>query len=128
MSADLTPLHVPEAGFGPLLIQYSNATIYLPGASVSGRTSKSPIPCMTAPHHFRAGSAAGYLHPIADERLRSPQEITTTLTNALGAADYSDCVKDLRRIGIDPKSYIDGLDKVRPRFASSLVARHSRAL
>ena len=83
---------------------------------------------MTTPRHFRAGSAAGYLHPIADGRLRSPQEITTILTNVLGAADYSGCIKDLPRIGIDPQSYIDGLDKVRPCFVSSVVTLHSWAL
>jgi len=83
---------------------------------------------MTTSHSFRAGSAAGYLHPIADGRLRSPQEITTTLTNALGAADYSGCIKDLRRVGIDPQSYIDGLDEVCPCFGSSFVPLHSWAL
>jgi len=80
---------------------------------------------MTTPHRVRAGSAAGYLRPIVDGRLRSPQEITAILTNVLGAADYSSCVKDLRRVGIDPQSYIDGLDKVCPCLAPSLVAPHS---
>lgn len=66
------------------------------------------------PHRPRAGSAAGYLRPIVDGRLTSPREITTALTNALQATDYSDCIEHLRRVGIDPQSYINGLDKVCP--------------
>ena len=62
----------------------------------------------------RAGSAAtnSYLHLIASGDLTSPQVITTTLTNALGATDYSDSVANLSRIGIEPQSFVDGLDKV----------------
>lgn len=81
---------------------------------------------MTTPHRPRAGSAAGYLRPIASGLLTSPREITRALTNALGAADYSDCVKDLRRVGIDPQSYINGLDKVCPSFIPLPVTVHSR--
>lgn len=67
---------------------------------------------MTTPHRPRAGSAASYLRPISDGHLTSPHEITRTLTNALEAKDYFDSIKDLRRVGIDPQSYVDGLDKV----------------
>ena len=80
---------------------------------------------MTTPHRPRAGSAAGYLRPISSGLLTSPREITRALTNALGAADYSDCVKDLRRVGIDPQSYIDGLDKVCPCFTPLPATVHS---
>jgi hypothetical protein len=55
----------------------------------------------------------------------SPQEITATLIKALEATDYSDCIKDLRRIGIDPQSYINGLDKVHPCFVLSPATSHS---
>jgi len=82
---------------------------------------------MTTTHRPRAGSAASYLRPIAYERLTSPQGITTTLTNALEAADYSQCVKDLRRVGIDPQSFIDGLDRVRSRPLSLAALIHGRS-
>lgn len=42
----------------------------------------------------------------------SLQEITEVLTMALGAADYLDCIRDLRGQGIDPQSYIDSLGQV----------------
>ena len=68
---------------------------------------------MTTPHRPRAGSATtGCLRLIASGDLTSPQAITTTLTNALEARDYTSCIKNLRTIGIDPQSFIDGLDKV----------------
>ena len=39
-----------------------------------------------------------------------------TLTNALEARDYSTCLKNLHGLGIEPQSFIDGLDKVRSRL------------
>jgi len=77
---------------------------------------------MSIPLRARAGSAAGYLSLIADGGLTSPQEITRTLTEALGASDYSAYIKDLRSVDIDPQEYIHGLDKVRPRSVISLAA------
>lgn len=71
---------------------------------------------MATPSRPRAGSSARYLSSIANGDLSAPQVITQTLTNALAADDYSDCVEDLPGIGIDPQAYIDGLDKVRPWF------------
>ena len=81
---------------------------------------------------LRASSVAtnSYLRLIANGNLTSPQAITTILTNALGATDYTDCVKNLRHVdaGIDPQSFIDGLDKVvshllfrPPPFTTSLL-------
>jgi len=71
---------------------------------------------------LRVGSSASYLGSVADGELTSPEAITRTLTNALAANDYSDCVKDLHSLGIDPQSYIDGLDKVCSCLVLSLVA------
>ena len=72
----------------------------------------------------RATSVAtnSYLRLIASGTLTSPPAITTTLTNALGATDYTDCVKNLHHadVGIDPQSFIDGLDKVGSRIFPSL--------
>jgi len=77
---------------------------------------------MSIPLRARAGSAAGYLGFIADGGLTSPREITRTLTDALGASDYSTCIKDLKSVDINPQEYIHGLDKVRPRSVMSLAA------
>jgi hypothetical protein len=52
------------------------------------------------------------LRLIADGDLISPKVITATLTNALEARDYSTCLKNLQGLGIDPQSFIDGMDKV----------------
>lgn len=41
------------------------------------------------------------------------QDIYRVVTTAFDAEDYLDCVKGLQAKGIDSKSYIDGLDKVR---------------
>jgi hypothetical protein len=75
----------------------------------------------------RAASAAtkSSLHLIADGDLAFPGAITTALNNALEAKDYSDCVKDLQNVGIDPQSYIDGLDRVRPCSVSSQAPSRS---
>ena len=43
------------------------------------------------------------------------------LTNAIEATDYSDCVRDLHRVGIAPQSYINGLDAVCVRFVPSVT-------
>ena len=71
---------------------------------------------MMTPNRPRATSVAtnSYLRLIANGNMTSPQVITTTLTNALGATDYTDCVKRLCHAdgGIDPLSFVDGLDKV----------------
>ena len=42
----------------------------------------------------------------------SPQDAEHVLTAAFTAEDYSNCIKDLRRCGIDPQAYIEGLDRV----------------
>jgi len=71
---------------------------------------------MTTLSRPRSASTASYLRSIADGGLTVPQVITRTLTDALAADDYSDCIKDLSsiNINIEPQAYIDGLDKVRP--------------
>jgi len=80
---------------------------------------------MMTPNRPRATSVAtnSYLRLIANGNLTSPQAITTTLTNALGATDYPDCVKNLCRpdVGIHPQSFIDGLDKVGSHIFPSLA-------
>lgn len=75
----------------------------------------SPVPS-------RVGTLDGYLRLIADGDLASPQEITTMLNKALEATGYSDCVKGLRNFGIDPQSFIDGLDKASFRLFLPLTA------
>ena len=40
------------------------------------------------------------------------QDVEQTLVAALTADDYPERIKDLRRPGIDPLSYINNLDKV----------------
>lgn len=60
----------------------------------------------------RSVSTASYLRSIADEDLTAPQVITRILTDAFAADDYSDYIKDLSSINIEPQAYIDGLDKV----------------
>ena len=64
-----------------------------------------------------------YLRLIASGNLTSPQAITVMLTNAFGARDYTDCDKNLCHVdgGIDPQSFIDGLDKVSSCISSSLA-------
>jgi len=74
---------------------------------------------------FRPDSSASYLGSIADGGPTSPEAITRTLTNVLEAEDYPDRVNDLHGAGIDPQSYIDGLDKVGPRLSLTL-ATHLR--
>ena len=69
---------------------------------------------MTALSRPRSASTASYLRSIANGDLTAPQVITRTLTDALAADDYSDCIRDLPNINIEPQAYIDGLDKVRP--------------
>ena len=73
----------------------------------------------------RAASVAtsSYLRLIANGNLTSPQAITTTLTNAFGATDYTQCVRNLCHadVGIDPQSFIDGLDKVGSRLFPCLA-------
>jgi hypothetical protein len=71
----------------------------------------------------RAGSSASYMGSIADGEPKSPQDVTKTITNALLATDYPDCIKDLPSVDIDPQSYIDGLDKVPPRFVHPPASR-----
>ena len=83
---------------------------------------------MTTPSRLRSGSTANYLRSIADGDLTAPQAITRTLTNALAANDYSDCIRDLPGIDIDPQAYIDSLDRVRPCLSLSSVALHSYSL
>lgn len=80
---------------------------------------------MTTPRRHRTGSTANYFHLIAGGNLKSPQAITKTLTDVLAARDYSDCVKDLAGIGVNPQSYIDGLDKVCPCFVFPLAILRS---
>lgn len=69
---------------------------------------------MTTPSRIPLSSTAGFLRSIANGDLTAPQVITRTLTDALAANDYSNCIKNLPSIDIDPQTYIDGLDKVRP--------------
>lgn len=66
---------------------------------------------------LRPGSSASYLGSIADGDSTSPEVITKTLTDAFAAEGYSDCIKDLPRVDIDPQSFIDGLDKVGSRLS-----------
>ena len=77
--------------------------------------STSPL-SLQRPRDPRSGSAASYLRSIADGDLTAPQAITQTLSNALAANDYSNCIEDLPGINIDPQAYIDSLDRVRPRL------------
>jgi len=70
------------------------------------------------PPPLRVDSSANYLSSIADGELTSPEAITRTLTNGFAAKDYSDCIKDLPSVDIDPQSFIDGLDKVSSRLFS----------
>jgi len=82
---------------------------------------------METPHHSRVGSATNYLRLIAYGSLTSPQEVTTTLTNALRATDYRRCVEDLSRVNIDPQSLIDGFDRVgSPLFLAPTILIHGR--
>jgi len=58
-------------------------------------------------------SAAIHLRRIAQKKaFSSPRSATEALTAAFEAEDYLECVKDLTRCGIDPGSYINGLDEV----------------
>ncbi|KAF9789530.1 kinase-like domain-containing protein [Thelephora terrestris] len=67
---------------------------------------------MATPHRPRASTiTSNHLRLIASKDLTIPKDITATLTNALESRDYSICLKNLHGIGIDPQSYIDGLDK-----------------
>ena len=106
-STDLALLHVE--------VRVGVNTLYLHSrVGLEQEHPNHPSPGMEAPRRPRASSAAtnSYLRLIASGDLTSPQVITTTLTNALGATDYSDCVENLSHIGIKPQSFIDGLDKV----------------
>ena len=68
---------------------------------------------MTTPHRPRASTVTtNHLRLIASGDLTSPKTITAILINAFGAGDYSACLKGLQSVGIDPQSFIDGLDKV----------------
>ena len=78
---------------------------------------------MATPHRPRASTiTSNYLRAIASRDLTAPREVATTLTNALEARDYSACLKNLHGLGIEPQSFIDGLDKVRSRLLSCLAA------
>jgi hypothetical protein len=78
----------------------------------------------TRPRAASAATKSG-LRLIASGDPTFPKVITETLNNLLEAEDYSDCVKNLQKIDIDPQSYINGLDKVRPCFVLSLAASRS---
>jgi hypothetical protein len=56
-------------------------------------------------------SAAKFLSDVAKWDGTS-QGITRTLTTAFEAGDYLNRVKNLEALQIDPRSYIDNLDKV----------------
>jgi hypothetical protein len=45
----------------------------------------------------------------------TPEDIGQVLTAAFEAEDYLDCINNLWAEGVDPASYINGLDKVRTR-------------
>jgi hypothetical protein len=56
-------------------------------------------------------SASASLKKVANWDGKS-QDIGQALTTAFGADDYLDCIKNLRALGIVPRSYIGSLDKV----------------
>lgn len=77
---------------------------------------------MATRHRPRASTiTVNHLRLIASRDINFPKVITTTLAKALEAGDYSACLKNLHGIGIDPQSYIDGLDKVCPRLSLFLI-------
>lgn len=69
----------------------------------------------------RSDSSTTSLRIIASGDLTSPQAVAQLLTDALGADNYSECIKNLPSHNIDPQSYIDGLDKVCHSFFSPLA-------
>lgn len=82
---------------------------------------------MTAPNRPRASTiTTDHLRLIASGDLTSPKTITTTLISAFGAGDYSACIKGLHSVGIDPQSFVDGLDKVCPHPLLSQTTFTSR--
>jgi hypothetical protein len=71
---------------------------------------------MTTLHRRRASTVTtNHLRLIASGHLTSPGAITATLTDAFGAGDYSAGLKSLHSVGLDPQSFIDGLENVCPR-------------
>lgn len=84
---------------------------------------------MATPQRPRAGTiTTNHLRLIADGDLTSPKIITATLINAFGSGDYSICLKSLHSVGIDPQSFIDGLDKVRSRILPSQITLIGRSI
>jgi len=57
-------------------------------------------------------SASALLHWIVQWDGGPPQEISRVLTEAFGADDYPDCIRDLEGRGIDPQLFINSLDRV----------------
>ena len=68
-----------------------------------------PLPLAIASHK---DSASISLRKIADWDEES-KDIYQVVATAFAARDYLDCIKNLQASGINPKSYINGLDKVR---------------
>ena len=56
-------------------------------------------------------SASVFLEQVANWDGKT-QDVYRALTAAFEAADYLDCIKNLRARNIDPPSYINSLDKV----------------
>lgn len=59
----------------------------------------------------QTNSASASLEKVANWDGKS-QDIYQVLITAFEAKDYPECIKNLRAIGVDPKSYINSLDKV----------------
>jgi len=59
-------------------------------------------------------ASLGLLRIARNEAFSSTQEAAQTLTAMFDASDYLDCIKDLNAYGVDPQSYINGLDAVSP--------------
>jgi len=75
---------------------------------MSGATP--PVPATTT---VGSSSAAISLKEVANWDGES-QEIHKALTTAFDAGDYQDCLKDFKKLNIEPLSYVNKLDKVRP--------------
>ena len=73
-----------------------------------------------------AVSASNSLTRVASWDGKS-QDIGQVLAAAFEAKDYRDCIKDLQARGVQPLSYIDGLDKVSPCSKTPRLA-HSEFL
>ena len=75
----------------------------------------------------RSDSLTTSLRVIASGDLTAPQVVVQILTDALGADNYSECIKNLLSHNIDPQSYIDGLDKVCHSFFLPLAILRSHS-